>query len=693
MKLTIRNKLLLAFAAVLVIVIGVSVFSYKTQSDNQSRSAWVSHTNTVMAQDDQVLLGLVNMETGFRGYLLSGKDAFLDPYTSGKQQYQAALTDLMKLTSDNPAQIARWTEISKQSQAWITEWTEKGIALRRDVNAGKTPVQQALDYEASGGGKQYMDAIRAKLSEAKQAEKDLLVIREAESVAATSLGYMVILWGTIFAVVVGLAIAFFLANSISNAAKIMVKAADFISQTDLPSLESVATAIADGDLTQSVSVQSQNITYTSQDEMGDLARAFNVMINRMQSVGSSFAEMTTNLSSLIGQVGDNADNLKNASGDLSEAASQAAQATSQITTTVQQVAKGIQDQAQQISQTASSVEQMARAIDGVAKGAQEQGQAVSKATDLTNRMGNAIEQVSGNANAVTQDSARASEAARNGGRTVKETLQGMQSIKDKVNLSAQKVQEMGRRSDEIGAIVETIEDIASQTNLLALNAAIEAARAGEHGKGFAVVADEVRKLAERAASSTKEISKLVTGIQSTVAEAVKAMDEGSKEVELGVGLANQAGEALNAILEAAEAVNQQAQLASQASKEMTRASGEMVTAVDAVSAVIEENTASTEEMAAGSNEVTRAIESIASVSEENSAAIEQVSASTEEMSAQVEEVTASAQSLADMAQTLASIVAQFKLGEANVSVRSGQPASRLPAPRRPAVLAPHKRPA
>jgi len=223
------------------------------------------------------------------------------------------------------------------------------------------------------------------------------------------------------------------------------------------------------------------------------------------------------------------------------------------------------------------------------------------------------------------------------------------------------VQEMGKRSEEIGAIVETIQDIASQTNLLALNAAIEAARAGEHGKGFAVVADEVRKLAERSSLATKEIGGLIKRIQGTVAEAVLAMDEGAKEVESGVALANEAGSALGSILAAAEKVYTQAKEAGEAAKLMNVASDELLEAVESVSAVVEQNTASTEEMSAGASEVSQAIENIASVSEENSAAVEEVSASTEEMSAQVEEVTASAQSLMEMAKELQAVVALFKL--------------------------------
>lgn len=378
-------------------------------------------------------------------------------------------------------------------------------------------------------------------------------------------------------------------------------------------------------------------------------------------LGMAFAEMIKDLRNLVKQVTDSAIEVESASANLADSAYQAGQATNQIATTVQQVAKGTGDQASAISNTAYSVEHMSKAIEGVAKGAEEQSRAISRASEITTLINNAIQQVAGNAESVTRDSAVATDAARSGVETVEETLEGMQNIKTKVGASAEKVQEMGKRSEEIGAILETIEDIASQTNLLALNAAIEAARAGEHGKGFAIVADEVRKLAERSSQATKEIGGLISGIQGTVAEAVKAMEEGSKEVELGVISANKAGTALYEILSAAEAVKGQASQAGEAAEKMNAFASDLVSAVESVSAIVEENTASTEEMAVNTSEVNMAFENIASVSEENSAAIEEVSASTEEMSAQVQEVTASAQSLSDMAQSLKTVVSQFRL--------------------------------
>jgi methyl-accepting chemotaxis protein len=430
----------------------------------------------------------------------------------------------------------------------------------------------------------------------------------------------------------------------------------------------------------------QEVKHTGKDEVGILADSFREMIDYQKSMaltaermaegdftvqvqpkdegdilGNAYFNMIGNLRRALTQVMQNAEHLDQASVELNRAATQAEQATSQIATTIQQVARGTTMQSESVSKTAGSVEQMGRAIDGVARGAQDQASAITSASTITGQLTLAIQKVAEDTRLSTNSSSETARTARVSTAIVEETVQGMQSIKAKVGASAQKVEEMGKRSEQIGMILETIEDIASQTNLLALNAAIEAARAGEHGKGFAVVADEVRKLAERSANATREIADLIKGIQQTVSEAVSAMEEGSLEVEKGVVKGSQAGEALESILKAVEDVAKQTEQAANAMDEMNKSANDLVAAMDSVSAVVEENTAATEEMAAGSQEVTHSIENIASVSEENSAAIEEVSASTEEMSAQVEEVTASAQVLAEMAQQLKNAVAQFQL--------------------------------
>ncbi|MBI5943463.1 MAG: MCP four helix bundle domain-containing protein [Chloroflexi bacterium] len=448
----------------------------------------------------------------------------------------------------------------------------------------------------------------------------------------------------------------------------------------------ISKAMAAGNLLRDMSDTEKNKVRLRKDEIGDIGKSFDELINYMQGMGvaataiaendltthvtpksdkdelgNAFVKMIIGLREAVGLITESANAVTSSAAHLAAAAEQSGEAASQIAATIQQVALGTTQQTDSITKTSSSVEQMGRVIDGVAKGAQEQARAISQASQTTSRINTAIGQVANNVQSVTRDSAQSASLSRDGAKTVKETISGMEAIRSKVGLTASKVEEMGSRSEEIGNIVETIEDIASQTNLLALNAAIEAARAGEQGKGFAVVADEVRKLAERSTLATKEIAALIKGIQKTVSEAVTAMKASADEVESGVTRAHSAGEVLDNILGAAESVYKQAEDAGAAAAKVSAAAAELVEAVDAVSAVIEENTAATEEMAANSSELTHAIENIASISEESSAAIQEVSTSTDEVSAQVKEVSDSAASMKELSLMLQMVAAQFKL--------------------------------
>jgi len=238
----------------------------------------------------------------------------------------------------------------------------------------------------------------------------------------------------------------------------------------------------------------------------------------------------------------------------------------------------------------TSANQILDAADDMTAGATQQDQEITNTSSAVEELTVSMKQVSNNAEASAEAARRALDAAEQGNRAVSDTLEGMQRIRASVQATAKKIKSLGDRSLEISEIINVINDITEQTNLLALNAAIEAARAGEAGRGFAVVADEVRKLAEHSRSATKDIAALIKAIQAETNEAVVVMEEGTREVEVGAGLADQAGKALEAI---SSVVRQSAELVQEislASKQQVRGTEGVANAMQIISGITRQTT-------------------------------------------------------------------------------------------------------
>ena len=261
--------------------------------------------------------------------------------------------------------------------------------------------------------------------------------------------------------------------------------------------------------------------------------------------------------------------------EVGEAVSATASASSQISSSSEEMAAGAQEQTSQAAEVASAVEEMTKTI-------------VENSKNASDTAGTAKE---------------AKGAAEAGGKVVEETVAGMKEIADVVKKSAGTVQELGKSSDQIGEIIGVIDDIADQTNLLALNAAIEAARAGEQGRGFAVVADEVRKLAERTTKATKEIAGMIKKIQLDTKGAVESMDEGTKKVDAGIALADKAGISLHEIVGISQKVTDMVTQIAAASEQQSSASEQISKNVEGISAV-------TGETAQGVQQIARAAEDL-----------------------------------------------------------------------------------
>jgi methyl-accepting chemotaxis protein len=306
-------------------------------------------------------------------------------------------------------------------------------------------------------------------------------------------------------------------------------------------------SIADGDLRVRSKV-------TSQDEMGMLGKEINTMAEKLSGIMAKLSENSIEVSA----------------------------AASQMHSTAEQLATSSEELAAQAATVATSCEEMS-----------------ATSSDIAN-----------NCHLAANDSSTANNAAEEGVQVVSRTVSVMGRIADRVSNTARTVESLGERSEQIGAIIGTIEDIADQTNLLALNAAIEAARAGEQGRGFAVVADEVRALAERTTRATREIGDMIKAIQTETKGAVSAMEEGVREVENGTYEAGKSGDALRHILEQIGSVTMQVNQIATAAEEQTATTLEINNNIQQITEVVLQTSSASQEESAAANNLARLAEDL-----------------------------------------------------------------------------------
>ncbi len=268
-----------------------------------------------------------------------------------------------------------------------------------------------------------------------------------------------------------------------------------------------------------------------------------------------------------------------------------------------------------VQATASAATQISASAEEMAAGAQEQSAQASEVATAVEEMTSTIFETTKNANVAAENAKIAGDTANTGGQVVYKTVEGMNRISEVVGRAAGTVQALGKSSDQIGEIVQVINDIADQTNLLALNAAIEAARAGEQGRGFAVVADEVRKLAERTTKATKEIAVMIKQIQKDTSDAVTSIQAGEKEVEGGKVMAVKSGESLKEIVTAANKVVDMINAVATASEEQSSAAEEISKSIESINNVTHESATGIQQIARASEDLNRLTENLKALTE------------------------------------------------------------------------------
>ncbi len=551
MKISVGTKIGAGFGLSLIILLLIGITSYNSITRTNDSVQISIHTYKVLQELKGVLSSLKDAETGQRGFIITGESKYLAPYNSAVTVINQELKDLRNLTSDNMNQQHRLDNLEPLITKKFNELNET-ITLRR--NKG---FQSAEKVVATDLGKQVMDEIRNVVGKMENEENSLLKTRYDSMQSDRNATISIIIYGISFSFFLLAIVGFLITRNISK---------------PLKEITSSAKQIASGELMVNVSYADRR------DEVGLLAQAFSKMVQSLQGMSDVANEIAEgNLTVSVKPQSENdvlgkafttmINNLRGLTREILEGVNVLSSSASEILASTAQVASSSAETATAVSQTTATIEE------------------VKQTAQLSSQK----------AKYVSDTSQKAAEVSVSGKKSVGLSIEGMNRVQSQMSIIAENIVRLSEQSQAIGEIIATVNDLADQSNLLAVNAAIEAAKAGEQGKGFTVVAQEVKNLAEQSKQATNQIRTILGDIQKSMSTAVLSTEQGTKAVDAGVKQSMEAGESIQVLSDSISEVAQAAVQIAASSKQQSIGMDQVTMAMENIKLASSQNVAGTKQ--------------------------------------------------------------------------------------------------
>lgn len=609
--MNIGRKITSGYALILMLMTIVSALVYFSISSIGEATRWVNHTYEVIRNAESVSAAMIDMETGQRGFMITGEDEYLEPFNSGKTKFGNLIKNGKRLTSDNSKQVLRWAEVEKLQSKWLLEVAISEIEARRIVTQGAAANQYFKKVSSRTVGKDIFDSIRgmlSKINEKFEAERNnrgsaliTLLTLDLVNMETGQRGYLLSgkeeslepfkqgqinfsvhieeLSNLIENSVVSLSDLDNLQNRISDwivqAAQLEIDARKDMNRFSM-TIDDISVMMKQGkgkfymDLIRGVVndivAEEERLIIIRDEELESASQTAKIssIVGTLVAIifGIVLASFIVNgIVKPILKTNTILQDIANGQGDLTkrlivESTDEVGQLSGYFNEFMSKLQGIITEAVSSANQLAAAAEQMSAVSKKSSKGLSQQNDETMQVATAINEMASAVEEVARNTENATNAAKNADSESKSGNQLVSETIDSIKELASEIDSSSEAIDNLKVHSERIGAVLDVIKSIADQTNLLALNAAIEAARAGEQGRGFAVVADEVRTLAKRTQDSTSEIERIISDLQLGAEHAVNVMQSSKTKSSATVDKGEQSGafllsvtNAINTILE------------------------------------------------------------------------------------------------------------------------------------------------